>query len=72
MGSFLVSSTLGYLRQPAHQLSGVALDDVRGQLYPMVGLAYPGSKIRARFGLPPPSREDRGGKVNAASETGVS
>src|SRR4051794_9473045 len=34
---------------------GPAFKNVRGQLYPTVGLNWPGARVRARFGLPPPN-----------------
>jgi len=33
---------------------GVAFHNVRGQIYPTVGLAQSGARVRARFGLPMP------------------
>jgi hypothetical protein len=35
---------------------GSIIVDHYSQFYPTVGLAYPGSRVKATFGLPPPPR----------------
>jgi len=46
---------------------GIAFNNVRGQLYPTVGLSWPGARVRARFGTLPPELSD-GQQVLAANK----
>ena len=38
--------------------TGIAHRNIRGQLYPIVGLGYPGVMVRVTLGLPAPAKPD--------------
>ncbi|KAK0622650.1 ankyrin repeat-containing domain protein [Immersiella caudata] len=56
-GIVMSTGTIYYTKNGGYM--GIAHHGVRGPLYPMIGLAYPGAHIRASFGLTPPPRELR-------------
>lgn len=57
-GRYLGTKFVRITEQHINRL-GTAVSGIKGQVYPTVGMIYPGSRITARFGLEPPrNRKD--------------